>query len=188
MTASRVARKPVIIPSGVEVKLHDHKLDIKGPKGHLTFPLHPLVQVVINDGKIQVENNKDSGYIRRGSGSRLKKAIAGTVRAQLANAIHGVVHQFEKKLLLVGVGYKAQAKGKTLGLTLGLSHPVDFQIPAGITVETPTPGEIILKGSEIDKLGLAAATIRANRKPEPYKGKGIRTSTEVIVRKETKKK
>jgi large subunit ribosomal protein L6 len=188
MSASRVARKPVAIPSGVDIKQHERDLTIKGPKGTIVFPLHPLIEVVIDNGMIQVQNNKDAGYSRRGSGSRLKKSITGTVRAKLANAIHGVTHLFEKKLLLVGVGYKAQAKGKVLSLTLGLSHPVDFPVPEGITIETPTPTEIFVRGMEFDKVGLTTSKIRAYRRPEPYKGKGIRTSTEVIVRKETKKK
>jgi large subunit ribosomal protein L6 len=188
MSASRVARKPVVIPSGVDIKQQEGSLMIKGPKGTMNFPLHPLVEVVIENGTIMVVENKNAGYSRRGSGSRLKKSITGTVRAKLANAVHGVTHLFEKKLLLVGVGYKAQAKGNILSLTLGLSHPVDFPVPEGITVKTPIPTEIFVEGMDYDKVGLVTSKIRAYRRPEPYKGKGIRTSTEFIVRKETKKK
>ena len=139
-SASRVARKPVQIPAGVEVKIQGEDLAIKGPKGHLTFPIHPLVEIVIEGSALKVINNtKQLGHTRTGSGSKLRNAITGTFRANIANLIHGVTHNFERKLLLVGVGYKAQAKGKTLGLTLGYSHPVEFAIPEGITIETPNP-------------------------------------------------
>jgi large subunit ribosomal protein L6 len=188
MTTSRVARKPVTIPAGVEVKMQGRDLDIKGPKGHMIYNVHPLVQVTIENGTLKVENSVQEGYIRKGSGSRLRKAIAGTARANLANLIQGVATKFEKKLILVGVGYKAQAKGKVLGLTLGFSHPVEFAIPEGITIETPTPTEILVIGSSYDLVGLVASKIRAYRSPEPYKGKGIRYSNEKIELKETKKK
>jgi large subunit ribosomal protein L6 len=188
MTTSRVGRKPVAIPSGVEVKMQGRDLAIKGPKGNIVYTVHPLVQVTIDGGTILVEGNKDAGYSRTGSGSKLRKSITGTARANLANAIHGLTHTFERKLLLVGVGYKAQGKGKTLGLTLGFSHPVDFVIPEGITIETPIPTEIVVKGMRKDLVALVASKIRAYRPPEAYKGKGIRYSDEKIVLKETKKK
>lgn len=187
-SASRVARKPVTIPKGVEVKVVGQDIAIKGPKGHLNYPIHPLVSIVIENDLLQVISNKEGGYTRTGSGARLRNAITGTARANIANIIHGVTHNFERKLLLVGVGYKAAAKGKFLSLTLGYSHPVEFPIPEGITIETPSPTEILVKGVNRDLVGLVAAKIRAYRSPEPYKGKGIRYSDEVIIRKETKKK
>ncbi len=185
---SRVARQPVTIPKGVEVKLQGSELAIKGPKGNIIFPLHPLVRVTIEDGSLKVENTEESGYIRTGSGSKLRKSITGTTRASIANIIYGIANLFERKLLLVGVGYKAAMKGKVLGLTLGFSHAVDFPIPEGITIETPTPTEIIVKGLNKELVGLVSSKIRAFRSPEPYKGKGIRYSDEKIELKETKKK
>jgi large subunit ribosomal protein L6 len=188
MSASRVGRKPVSIPKGVEVLVQGQDLAIKGPKGHVTFAVHPDVQVVVENGELKVQENANRGYKRKGSGSRLRNAINGTMRANIANAILGVTHIFEKKLLLVGVGYKAQGKGKVLSLSLGFSHPVEFQVPEGITIETPVPTEIIIKGFDKRLVGLVASKIRAYRGPEPYKGKGIRYADEVIERKETKKK
>jgi large subunit ribosomal protein L6 len=185
---SRVARQPVTIPKGVEVKLQGSDLAIKGPKGNVIFPLHPLVRVTIEDGSLKVENTEETGYIRTGSGSKLRKSITGTTRASIANIIHGISNLFERKLLLVGVGYKAAMKGKVLGLTLGFSHAVDFPIPEGITIETPTPTEIVVKGLNKELVGLVSSKIRAFRSPEPYKGKGIRYSDEKIELKETKKK
>jgi large subunit ribosomal protein L6 len=185
---SRVARKPVTIPKGVEVKMQGRDLAIKGPKGNIIFPVHPLVKLTIGDGVIKVENCEQSGYTRTGSGSKLRQSITGTMRANLANIIHGVSNLFERKLVLVGVGYKAAVKGKNLGLTLGFSHAVDFPIPEGITIETPTPTEIIVKGLNKELVGLVSSKIRAFRSPEPYKGKGIRYSDEKIELKETKKK
>jgi large subunit ribosomal protein L6 len=185
---SRVARKPVTIPKGVEVKMQGRDLAIKGPKGNVVFPVHPLVKVTIEDDTVKVENCEESGYTRTGSGSKLRKSITGTTRASLANVIHGISNLFERKLVLVGVGYKAAMKGKSLGLTLGFSHAVDFLIPEGITIETPTPTEIIVKGLNKELVGLVASKIRAFRSPEPYKGKGVRYSDEVIELKETKKK
>jgi large subunit ribosomal protein L6 len=185
---SRVARQPVTIPNGVEVKVQGSDLAIKGPKGNVIFPLHPLVRVTIEDGSLKVENTEETGYIRTGSGSKLRKSITGTTRASIANIIHGISNLFERKLLLVGVGYKAAMKGKVLGLTLGFSHAVDFPIPEGITIETPTPTEIVVKGLNKELVGLVSSKIRAFRSPEPYKGKGIRYSDEKIELKETKKK
>ncbi len=188
MSTSRVARKPVTIPAGVKVEMKGQELAIQGPKGKFLIPINPLVSIVVDNGVVKIQNNAETGYVRSGSGSRLRRSIAGTVRAKIANMIHGVTHIFEKKLLLVGVGYRAQAKGKVLGLTLGYSHPIDFPVPEGITIETPSQTEISVKGADKDLVGLVAAKIRAYRGPEPYKGKGIRYSDEQIERKETKKK
>jgi large subunit ribosomal protein L6 len=188
MSASRVGRKPVSIPKGVEVLVQGQDLAIKGPKGQVTFAVHPDVQVVVENGELKVQQNENRGYKRKGSGSRLRNAINGTMRANIANAILGVTHIFERKLLLVGVGYKAQGKGKVLSLSLGFSHPVEFLVPEGITIETPIPTEIVIKGFDKRLVGLVASKIRAYRGPEPYKGKGIRYADEVIERKETKKK
>lgn len=187
-SASRVARKPVIIPSGVEVKVTGQSLAIKGPKGKFEVPIHPLVTVMVEDNTVKVASNDEGGYTRSGSGGKLRNSITGTTRAKIANMIHGVTQMFERKLVLVGVGYRAQAKGKLLGLTLGFSHPVDHPVPEGITIETPSQTEILVKGTDKDLVGLVASQIRAYRGPEPYKGKGIRYADEQIERKETKKK
>jgi large subunit ribosomal protein L6 len=187
-TTSRVGRKPVVIPAGVDVKIQDQELRITGPKGKFVAAIHPFVHVTIADGLIHVAAHKEGGYSRKGSGSKLRHSIVGTTRAKIFNMIYGVTHLFEKKLLLVGVGYRAQMKGTVLGLTLGFSHPVDFPIPAGITIETPSQTEIFVRGIDKDLVGLVASKIRAYRGPEPYKGKGIRYANEIIERKETKKK
>ncbi len=188
VSTSRVGRKPVMIPAGVHINVNGQDLDIKGPKGHFSVSIHPFVNVTIDDGYITVKSDPKSGYCRTGSGEKLLKSITGTTRAKISNMIYGVTHLFERKLLLVGVGYKAQAKGKVLGLTLGYSHPIDFEIPEGVVIETPTPTEILVKGVNKDLVGLVSSKIRNYRGPEPYKGKGIRYSDENIVRKETKKK
>lgn len=187
MHTSRVGRKPVIVPAGVEVKLQGQDLHIKGPKGHMNMPLHPAVAVQVEDGQIMVKL-AEKGYCRSGSGSRLKKSISGTTRAKISNYIHGVTVGFECKLVLVGVGYRAQAKGKELNLTVGFSHPVSIKVPEGITIETPSQTEIIVKGVDKHLVGHIASLIRDVRSPEPYKGKGIRYANEVIILKETKKK
>ncbi len=188
MSTSRVGRKPVAIPAGVKIEVVNAQIVVNGPKGQLSFPLHCNVNVDIENGQINFHPNAEGGYNRSGTGSKLRNAIAGTTRARVANMVTGVTQGFERKLLLVGVGYKAQAKGDMLGLTIGRSHAVDFIIPKGITIETPLPTEIIVKGIDKQLVGETAAMIRAKRKPEPYKGKGIRYANEVIVRKETKKK
>jgi large subunit ribosomal protein L6 len=185
---SRVGRKPIAIPAGVDVKVQGHDLSIKGPKGHMTLPMHPSVQIKVEDGHIQVEMNNNAGYSRSGSGAKLKKSITGTARAKISNLVHGVTVGFERKLTLVGVGYRAQAAGKKLNLTVGYSHPVSIDAPEGITIETPSVTEILVKGIDKHLVGHIASLIRAVRSPEPYKGKGIRYSNEVIVLKETKKK
>lgn len=188
MSTSRVGRKPVTIPSGVEVKVHGQDLSIKGPKGQLTIPLHPSVKIELeNDNLLKVVASND-GYCRSGSGSKLNNSIIGTLRSKIFNIVHGVTQGFERKLVLVGVGYRAQLKGNSLNLTVGYSHPVVLEAPEGVTFETPSLTEIIIKGVDKHLVGHIAAKIRAVRSPEPYKGKGIRYSNEKVVRKETKKK
>lgn len=187
-TTSRVGRKPVSIPTGVEVKVQDKKLTAKGPKGQLAIDLHPYVKLVHEKNSISIQpNDKDNKFIT-GPSKKLFRSIAGTVRANINNLIIGVSKGFERKLTLVGVGYRAQSKGKVLALSLGFSHPTDFNVPEGITIETPTQTEIMVKGANKELVGLVAAQIRSIRGPEPYKGKGVRYADEVIELKETKKK
>lgn len=191
MATSRVGRKPVAIPVGVDLKVQGHDLIIKGPKGHTTVPVHPSVSVEVENGYLTVKQSAQAGYVRTGSGSKLRKSITGTTRAKIANYIQGVSQGFERKLTLVGVGYRAQVKGSILNLTIGYSHPVNLTAPEGITLETPSQTEILVKGIDKHLVGHIAAMIRDVRPPEPYKGKGIRYSgdrAEVIVLKETKKK
>lgn len=188
MSTSRIGRKPVAVPTGVDVKIHDQKITIKGPKGQLEMVLHPFVHVSIDNKEIKVSQNSKDGHVITGKSTKVYRAIAGTVRANINNIIYGVTHGFERKLSLVGVGYRAQSKGKVLSLSLGFSHPTDFDVPVGITIETPTQTEIIIKGASKELVGLVASKIRSIRSPEPYKGKGVRYSNEVIEIKETKKK
>lgn len=176
---SRVAKNPIAVPSGVEVNLKDGGITIKGPLGTLSQALAGGVSVSFDNGVLQVAVANDS---------REANALSGTTRALLANMVHGVAKGFERKLNLVGVGYRAQAQGDKLNLSLGYSHPVEHQMPEGIKVETPTQTEIIIKGADKQRVGQVAADVRAYRKPEPYKGKGIRYADEVVVLKETKKK
>jgi large subunit ribosomal protein L6 len=176
---SRVARKPVVLPKGVDLSQAAGVLKVKGPKGELSFTLSSHVEITVADGKAQV------GAL---SGSRMARAVSGTTRALIANMVSGVTSGFERKLELVGVGYRAQAQGRKLNLTLGFSHPVSFAIPTGITVETPSQTEIIVKGADRQKVGQVAADIRGFRPPEPYKGKGVRYANERVVLKEAKKK
>ncbi len=176
---SRVAKNPVAIPAGVEVNLGADEIVVTGPLGTLKQRQSVNVQVVRDGEELKVE---------KVGGSIAAKAMSGTMRALLANMVHGVSKGFEKKLTLVGVGYRAAAKGDVLNLALGFSHPVDHKMPAGVKVETPTQTEIIVKGADKQQVGQAAAEIRAYRSPEPYKGKGVRYSDEVVVIKETKKK
>lgn len=176
---SRIAKNPVAVPAGVEVSLGGDKISVKGPLGVLSQTLTPHVRVVFEDGKLQVSAV---------DGSRTAQAMSGTTRALLANMVHGVSKGFEKKLTLVGVGYRAQAQGNKLSLNLGFSHPVEHVMPEGIKVETPSQTEIIIKGADKQKVGQVAADVRAYRAPEPYKGKGIRYADETVVLKETKKK
>jgi large subunit ribosomal protein L6 len=176
---SRVAKYPVIVPAGVEVSISGSEISIKGPLGTLTQSLTANVSVV-RDG--------DSLLCSASNDSIQSKAMSGTTRALVANMVKGVSQGFEKKLTIVGVGYRAQAKGDVLSLALGFSHPVEHPMPAGIKVETPTQTEILIKGIDRQKVGQVAAEVRAYRSPEPYKGKGVRYSDEVVVIKETKKK
>lgn len=189
VSASRVGRKPVAIPTNVNIKVEGERLAIKGPKGQNNLDIHPYIQVSIEEGQLKVllREGKDV-YCRSGSGMKLQKSIAGTLRAKINNAVYGVTKGFERKLVLVGVGYRAQAKGKVLSLTIGFSHPVEFKVPEGITIETPSVTEIIVKGADKHLVGHTASMIRDIRSPEPYKGKGIRYANEVVIQKETKKK
>jgi len=176
---SRIAKAPVTIPSGVDVKLEGNMMTVKGSKGQLSHALNSAVNVEIADNVLVMQWNKDD---------KKATAQAGTARAILSNMVTGVSTGFEKKLALVGVGYRAQAKEKILSLSLGFSHPVDFVVPIGITVETPTQTEILVRGTDKQLVGEVAAKIRAYRPPEPYKGKGVRYADEHVVRKEAKKK
>ncbi len=176
---SRVAKAPVAIPAGVTITLSGQDIKVKGPIGELSHTIHS--DVVVS----QEENNIITTIVADVNGAW---AQAGTVRSLINNMVEGVSKGFEKKLLLNGVGYRAKAAGKSLNLSLGFSHPVDHAIPEGITVETPSQTEITLKGADKQLVGQTAANIRAYRKPEPYKGKGIRYSDENVRRKEAKKK
>jgi len=174
---SRVAKNPINLPSGVDAVLGDASVSVKGPQGELSLDLHPSVGVDETEGSLQVRPQDDQSW-----------AMAGTFRALIANMVTGVSTGFERKLEIVGVGYRAQAQGNKLNLSLGFSHPVVYQMPEGVSVETPTQTEIVLKGSDKQQVGQAAAEIRGFRPPEPYKGKGIRYSGEYVVRKQAKKK
>jgi large subunit ribosomal protein L6 len=176
---SRVARKPVQLPKGVELTQADGRVRVKGPKGDLSLALNADVEVKVADGQAQIASR---------SPAQRSVAIAGTTRALLSNMVDGVSKGFERKLELVGVGYRAQAQGKKLNLTLGFSHPVVYAVPDGITIETPSQTEIVIKGADKHRLGQVAADIRRFRPPEPYKGKGVRYSGEKVVLKEAKKK
>ncbi|MCZ6536398.1 MAG: 50S ribosomal protein L6 [Gammaproteobacteria bacterium] len=176
---SRVAKKPVEVPGGVEVKLSGSQVSIKGSMGNLTLDLHADIQVEQEDGTLRVK-------VRREEQSVI--AIAGTTRSLLANMIEGVTAGFERKLELRGVGYRAAIQGNMLKLTLGFSHPVNYQVPEGVTVETPSQTEVVVKGVDKQKVGQVAAEIRAYRPPEPYKGKGVRYFDERVRIKEAKKK
>lgn len=176
---SRVAKNPVQILPGVEVKIESGMVSVKGPLGSLNQALVDSINVQNVDGMLHVAVNDSS---------REAHAMSGTIRALLSNMITGVSKGFERKLNLVGVGYRAQAQGDKLNLTLGFSHPVVHQMPEGIKVETPTQTEILIKGLDKQVVGQVAADIRSYRKPEPYKGKGVRYANEVVALKETKKK
>ena len=188
ISTSRVGRKPVVIPTGVDVKITGQTLSAKGPKGQQTIELHPFVTVSVDKNQITVQPSAKGDHVITGSKTKLYKSIAGTVRSNINNAINGVAKGFERKLVMVGVGYRAQGKGKVLSLSLGFSHPTEFKVPEGITIETPSQTEVIIKGSNKELVGLVAAQIRSIRPPEPYKGKGVRYADEVIELKETKKK
>ncbi|WJW75033.1 50S ribosomal protein L6 [Thiohalobacter sp. IOR34] len=176
---SRVAKKPVEIPAGVEISIDGQIVKVKGPKGALEQELHASVEIKQDGSMLSFLPREES---------KPAWAHSGTARALLNNMITGVSKGFEKKLQLVGVGYRAQAQGSTLNLTLGFSHPVDYKVPEGVTVETPSQTEVVVKGADKQKVGQVAAEIRAFRPPEPYKGKGVRYADETIIRKEAKKK
>ena len=176
---SRIGNFPVELPANVEVQLSDTEISMKGPLGTLKQPLSAQVTVEKVENRLQVKVANDS---------TAANAMSGTVRALVANMVRGVTKGYEKKLTLVGVGYRAQAQGDKLNLTLGFSHPVVHHMPKGIKVETPTQTEILIKGIDKQVVGQVAAEVRAYRSPEPYKGKGVRYSDEQVVLKETKKK
>ncbi|MEJ2603657.1 MAG: 50S ribosomal protein L6 [Gammaproteobacteria bacterium] len=176
---SRVAKQPVALPKGVDVAIKGTTVNVKGSKGALELELNPEVELAQEDGSLSVKAR---------SGSRFAIAMAGTTRALLANMVKGVTDGFERKLELRGVGYRAQAQGNTLNLTLGFSHPVAYQVPEGVQVETPSQTEVIVRGADKQQVGQVAAEIRRFRPPEPYKGKGVRYTDERVVMKEAKKK
>jgi large subunit ribosomal protein L6 len=176
---SRVGKMPVAIPKDVDVAIKEDQINVKGKGGNLSLALNRLVKVTNEDGKLTFIAADES---------REANAMSGTMRQLVNNMVNGVTKGFEKKLSLVGVGYKAAAQGAKLNLTVGYSHPVNIEMPAGITVATPTPTEIVVKGADRQRVGQLAAEIRAVRPPEPYKGKGIRYADEKITIKETKKK
>lgn len=176
---SRVAKNPVTVPAGVEVKIGADQLVVKGKNGELKFPLSTDVKIELNDGSLTFVPT---------SNSKQADAMSGTARAIVANMVKGVTEGFEKKLQLIGVGYRAQAQGKVLNLALGFSHPINYEMPEGVSVQTPSQTEIVLSGADKQTVGQVAAEIRGFRPPEPYKGKGVRYADEVVVMKEAKKK
>ncbi len=180
---SRVAKTPITIPTGVEVLLTDCVVSVTGKLGRMQMDLHPLVTMENVDNVLSFSITEVSKKLERTAWAQ-----AGTVRANVANLIQGVATGWEKKLTLIGVGYRAKAQGQILDLTLGFSHPINYHLPEGISVETPSQTEIVVKGIDKQKVGQVAADIRAYRPPEPYKGKGIRYVGEQIMRKEAKKK
>ena len=175
---SRVANNPIKLPAGVDLKISGSQLNVKGPKGNLDLVLHNSVSLAEtdNDGEYLVTAENDKAV-----------AMAGTFRALVNNMVVGVSEGFEKKLQLVGVGFRAQTQGSTLNLALGFSHPVEYVAPEGVTITTPSNTEIVVSGCDKQKVGQVAAEIRSYRPPEPYKGKGVRYSDERVVRKEAKK-
>ena len=176
---SRVAKNPIALPAGVVVTLAANEVSIKGPLGTMKQAL---------TGDVAVQREGETLLCKANNESTKADAMSGTIRALLANMVHGVSKGFERKLTLVGVGYRAQATGDTINMTLGFSHPVVYKVPAGVAVSTPTQTEIVLKSTNKQQVGQVAAEIRAFREPEPYKGKGVRYAEEVVKLKETKKK
>jgi large subunit ribosomal protein L6 len=176
---SRVAKKPIDIPKGVDVAIDGQEVFFKGTKGNLSLSLHNSVTMLQEDGQLKILPQSETADDR---------AIAGTMRSLANSMVIGVSQGFERRLQLVGVGYRAQAQGNKLNLSLGFSHPIEFSVPEEIIVETPSQTEILVKGIDKQKVGQAAAKIRAFRPPEPYKGKGVRYSDETIILKEAKKK
>jgi large subunit ribosomal protein L6 len=173
---SRVAKKPITLPKGIELNIQSGSVSVKGPKGTLSIAKPAGIEVKIEDGNAMLSANDDSLI-----------PLTGTLRAILANMVHGVSEGFQRKLDLVGVGYRASMQGNDLNLALGFSHPVVFSAPEGITIATPTQTEILVSGADKQRVGEVAAKIRAFRPPEPYKGKGVKYSDETIIRKEAKK-
>ena len=173
---SRVAKKPIALPKGIELNIQSDNVSVKGPKGTLSIAKPAGIEISIDNGVAQLSANDDSLI-----------ALTGTLRAILSNMVHGVSQGFERKLELVGVGYRASMQGKDLNIALGFSHPVVFPAPEGITITTPTQTEIVVAGADKQRVGEVAAKIRGFRPPEPYKGKGVKYSDETIIRKEAKK-
>jgi len=176
---SRVAKAPITLGSGLDVKIEGQDVTVKGSKGSMSWTVHPEVTVTKADGSLTVQPRNDTPRAWM---------HAGTTRSVVNNMVVGCSQGFERKLSLVGVGYRAQAKGKVLSLSLGFSHPVDYPVPEGITIDTPSQTEIVVSGADKQKVGQVAAEIRAYRPPEPYKGKGVRYADEQVLRKEAKKK
>lgn len=176
---SRIANYPVLLPKGVEASISEETVSVKGPLGALTQSLSQ---------EVRIERDGDKLLFKAANDSRQANAMSGTLRALVANMVEGVTKGFERKLNLVGVGYRAQAQGDKLNLTLGFSHPVVHSMPKGVKVETPTQTEILIKGFDKQVVGQVAAEVRNYRPPEPYKGKGVRYANEAVVLKETKKK
>ena len=173
---ARVAKNPISVPKGVDVTLEGRSVKVKGPNGDLGLTLYPNLEIRHEDDTLRVEFSND-----------IDRAMAGTTRSLIDNMITGVTEGFQKKLTIVGVGYRAQAEGAKLNLSLGFSHPVVYIVPGGVSVETPTQTEVLIKGADKQKVGQVAAEIRGFRPPEPYKGKGIRYSEEHVRRKQAKK-
>jgi large subunit ribosomal protein L6 len=176
---SRVGKSPIAVPKEAEVKLNDDFITIKGPLGTIAQRQNTLVKIAVDNGVLKFEPSDES---------REANAMSGTMRALVANMVNGVTKGFERKLTLVGVGFRAQAQGDKLNLSLGFSHPVVHDMPEGVKAETPSQTEIVIKGIDKQKVGQVAAEVRGYRPPEPYKGKGVRYADEVVILKETKKK
>lgn len=190
---SRVANNPITVPSGVEVMISSHEVKVKGPKGELSFGLDESINITQEENILRVilEVNEQTSNTRPGSKNKVKKnvvALSGTTRALVNNMVVGVSQGFERKLKMVGVGYRAQIQGNKLNITAGFSHPVVFDVPQGITITCPSQTEIVIAGIDKQVVGQVAANIRSIRPPEPYKGKGIRYADEHVAIKETKKK
>lgn len=176
---SRIAKNPIQVPAGVQVSVDGQEIGVKGSKGEQSLAVPSDVVVSFEDGVVSVRPRDEASR---------DFSMAGTMRSLIANMVQGVSKGFEKKLELVGVGYRAKAQGNTLNLSLGFSHPVEFKVPEGIQIETPSQTEVVIKGADKQKVGQVAADIRAYRPPEPYKGKGVKYADERIIRKEAKKK
>jgi large subunit ribosomal protein L6 len=176
---SRIAKAPIVVPKGITVEISGQVVKVKGVKGNLSWSVHPKVRVTQEDAELKIRPVEDVGEFW---------ALAGTTRALLNNMVVGCGRGFERRLTLVGVGYRAQAKGKVLSLSLGFSHPIDYRVPEGVEVATPSPTEILVSGADKQRVGQVASEIRGFRPPEPYKGKGVRYADEQVLRKEAKKK